>query len=192
MFLKNKTVHFPYIAIVVAMFLISCNHTRNHPGWSYMPDMYYSEPYDAYTANPNFDDSLTMQGPLPGTIARGQTPYPYQAKSYEDQIRAGMELINAVPASAEAIAEGKVQYEFYCMNCHGREGKGDGFLYSGKLFPAKPTSLVENFVQGKPDGEIFHVITTGSLSGLMGAHGTQITSDNRWKIIHYIRELSRQ
>jgi len=191
MFSKHKTGPLPYIAIVIAMFLMSCNHNRNHPGWSYMPDMYYSEPYNAYTANPNFDDSLTMQSPLPGTIARGQTPYPYQAKSYPDQIRAGVELINPLPLTPGSIADGKAQYEIHCMNCHGKEGKGDGFLYSGKLFPAKPTSLVEPYVQSKPDGEIFHVITTGSLSGLMGAHGAQIKPENRWKIIHYIRELSR-
>ena len=180
------------LLIVVAVMIQACNHDRNHPGWSYMPDMYYSEPYDAYTANPKFTDSLTMQTPVKGTISRGQMPYPYQVKSYTDQIRAGAELTNPVPLTPSVLAEGKAHYEIHCMACHGREGKGDGYLYSGKLFPAKPTSLVENFVQGKPDGEIFHVITTGSLSGLMGAHGTQITSDNRWKIIHYIRELSRQ
>lgn len=192
MFSKLKSVSFSYIAMILAIFLSSCHHNRNHPGWSYMPDMYYSEPYNAYTANPYLEDSLTMQSPLPGTIARGQIPYPYQAKSYADQIRAGAELINPISVSPVTLAEGKAQYEIHCMNCHGKEGKGDGYLYSAKLFPAKPTSLVETFVQSKPDGEIFHVITTGSLSGLMGAHGPQVAAENRWKIIHYIRDLGRK
>ena len=192
MFSTYKIWPFPFLVIIMAAFLISCNHNRNHPGWSYMPDMYYSEPFDAYSSNPHFNDSLTMQSPLPGTIARGQAPYPYQAKSYPDQIRAGTELINPVTLSPEVLAEGKAYYEIYCIVCHGREGKGDGYLYSARLFPAKPTSLIDTFVQSKPDGEIFHVITTGSLSGLMGAHGPQISAENRWKIIHYVRELSRK
>lgn len=180
------------LLIAVAVFIQSCNHDRNHPGWSYMPDMYYSVPYDAYTPNPVFSDSLTMQSPVVGTIARGQIPYPFQAKSYPDQLRAGAELINPVTVTQEALAVGKAQYDIHCLTCHGPEGKGDGYLYASKLFPAKPTSLVESYVQGKPDGEIFHVITMGSLSGLMGPHGPQIKPENRWKIILYLRELADQ
>jgi mono/diheme cytochrome c family protein len=173
---------------ITAMF--SCNHDRNHPGWSYMPDMYYSEPYDAYTPNPNFTDSLTMQLPVPGSIARGTIPYPYKARSFEDQVRAGQELQNPITVTPEVLDSGKALYEIFCNSCHGPEGKGDGHLYTSQLFPAKPTSLIEPYVQGKPDGEIFHVITTGSLSGLMGAHGSQIRPEERWHIILYVRALA--
>ncbi len=63
-------------------------------------------------------------------------------------------------------------------------------LFTSGLFPAKPTSLVEPYVQSKPDGEIFYVITYGSISGLMGPHGAQIQPDDRWSIISYVRELA--
>ena len=69
--------------------------------------------------------------------------------------------------------------------------KGDGHLYTSKLFPAKPTSLVEAYVQNKPDGEIYYVITAGSISGLMGPHGSQIQPDDRWKIINYLRSIAK-
>jgi len=46
-------------------------------------------------------------------------------------------------------------------------------------------------VQNKPDGEIYHVITMGSLSGLMGPHGSQIRPDKRWMIINYVRSLAK-
>jgi hypothetical protein len=77
------------------------------------------------------------------------------------------------------------------MNCHGEKGKGDGHLYTSGLFTAKPTSLIEAYVQNKPDGEIYYVITKGSISGLMGPHGYMITPDDRWKIIHYLRQLAK-
>jgi mono/diheme cytochrome c family protein len=180
----------PVFAII--LLLMSCNHDRNNPGYVYMPDMYYSEPYDAYTPNPLFRDSLTMQAPVKGTIARGHYPeYPYKPKSPEDQKRAGIELVNPVPATEEALAKGKELFEIFCTNCHGEKGDGQGYLYTSKRFPAPPASLITDPVKSKPDGEWYHVITLGSLSGLMGSHAAQIAPENRWKIILYVRELGK-
>jgi len=186
-------IKFPVIPLLAVMlFMTSCNHDRNQPGYAYMPDMYYSEPYDAYTANPVFRDSLTMQFPVIGTIARGHEPaYPYKPKSADEQKRAGLELVNPVPVNAETLAKGKEQYTIFCINCHGVLGDGKGYLYTSQRFPAQPTSLIGDLVKNKPDGELFHVITLGSLSGLMGAHGSQISPENRWKIINYVRGLGK-
>ncbi len=171
----------------------SCNHDRNHPGWAYMPDMYYSEPSDAYSENTVFRDSVTNQMPVAGTIARGFMPYPYKARSADGQTLAGIELVNPMEATPENLSRGKNQYDIFCASCHGIEGDGKGHLYTSKLFPVRPTPLIEDYVQAKPDGEIYHVITTGSISGLMGAHGSQIKRDDRWKIITYIRtELAKK
>jgi hypothetical protein len=51
--------------------------------------------------------------------------------------------------------------------------------------------LVDGSVKDLPDGEIYHVITLGSVSGLMGAHGSQVRPENRWKIIHYVRSITK-
>lgn len=77
------------------------------------------------------------------------------------------------------------------MNCHGERGDGKGYLFTSKRFSAQPTSLIGDLVKNKPDGEIYHVITLGTLSGLMGAHGSQISPEDRWKIVHYVRELGK-
>ena len=181
------------IVIISGLFsLTSCNHDRNHPGWAYMPDMYYSEATEAYSENNVFRDGVANQLPVAGTISRGHMPYPYKQKSFADQILAGKELINPIPINAETLSNGKKQYEIFCASCHGLEGDGNGHLYTSKLFPLKPTTLIEAYVQNKPDGEIFHVITVGSLSGLMGAHGSQIKAEDRWEIVNYIRtELAK-
>jgi mono/diheme cytochrome c family protein len=186
-----RTYHLLLMACL-ALTVISCRHDRNQPGYAYMPDMYYSEAYDANTPNPVFANGLTDQAPVQGTIPRGYMPYPYKAKSADDQKRAGRELINPVAATPASIAKGKEQFTIYCEMCHGLQGKGDGFLFSSGKFTAKPTSLVDTLVQNKKDGEIYHVITVGSLSGLMGAHGSQISRENRWKIVNYVRELGKQ
>ena len=178
----------------ILLLLNSCNHHRNDPGWAYMGDfdMYYSVPYDAYTANPVFSDSLSMQAPPAGTVARGNIPYPYKPKSADDQKLAGIELVNPLEPTADVLATGKEQYGIYCMNCHGERGDGKGYLYVSKRFTAQPTTLIGDYVQNKPDGEIYHVITVGSLSGLMGSHASQVRPENRWKIIHYVRQLGNK
>lgn len=187
--MKNSLKIMAFVLLIAAA--SACNRDKNHPGYSFFPDMAYSTAYETYTANPVFADGYTMRLPAEGTIARGTMPYPYKAKSFEEQVKAGVELKNPLEATPQVLAEGKAQFEIFCVHCHGEKGKGDGHIYTSKLFPAKPTSLVEPYVQNKPDGEIYHVITLGSISGLMGAHGSQVLPENRWKIIHYVRSLSK-
>lgn len=176
--------------VLISLILFSCKRDHNDPGYIYYPDMTYSRAYETYSESPVFETGKTMRMPAEGTIPRGYVPYPYQPKSFEDQVKAGKELLNPVEVSKEVLVEGKRQYDIFCMSCHGSAGQGDGHLFTSKLFTAMPTSLVGSYVQDKPDGEIYHVISVGSLSGLMGPHGPQITPENRWKIIHYVRSLA--
>ncbi len=177
---------------MLAVLMLSCNQNRNNPGRAYMPDMYYSIPYNAYAPNPVLRDSMTNQVPPAGSIARGQKPYPYKAKSMDEQILAGIELVNPAEPTLENIQTGQKEFEIFCMDCHGPKADGNGYLYTSKLFPAKPTSLVGDYIQNKPDGELYHVMTVGSLSGLMGSYASQIRPENRWKIILYVRELAKK
>lgn len=164
----------------------SCKRDNNSTGYAYFPDMAYSNAYETYSPNPNFLDGKTMQPPVPGTVPREMIPYQF-TKSFEEQQRAGRELVNPLQPSSDILAKGKEYYTIFCIYCHGASGKGDGHLFTSKLFPAQPTSLVTEYVQNKPDGELFHVITLGSISGLMGAHGSQIKPDDRWKIVTYVK-----
>ena len=184
------------VLFLIPLLMMGCKKGKNNPGYNYMGkhDMYYTKFYKAYSPNPIFKNGITNQLPVEGTIARGKMPFPYKGATIGDramnQSLAGMELFNPVAASDEVIKAGKKQFEIFCSDCHGMQAKGDGYLYTSKLFPAKPTSLVESYVQNKADGEIYYVITMGSISGLMGAHGSQVTPENRWKIIHYLRHLA--
>jgi mono/diheme cytochrome c family protein len=172
--------------LIWALVSVSCKRDNNSTGHAYFPDMAYSHAYETYTPNTNFANGITMQPPVPGTVPREMIPYQF-TKSFEEQQRAGRELVNPFQPNHDILEKGKEQYTIFCMDCHGESGKGDGHLITSKLFPAQPASLVGDFVQNKPDGELFHVITLGSLSGLMGAHGSQIKPDDRWKIVTYVK-----
>jgi len=175
--------------------LFSCIRDKNHPGYVYMGehDMYYTK-YDKAYAPSNVLPNGQVNQPAPeGTVARGSNYFPYHpeniAEKVVDQEKAGTELINPVEPTTENLAEGKRQYDIFCADCHGFDAKGNGHLYTSKLFPAKPRDLTESYVQDMPDGTIFFIITEGSLSGLMGPHGVQIEPEDRWKIINYLRSI---
>ncbi|NOX45452.1 MAG: c-type cytochrome [Chlorobi bacterium] len=175
-----------FVLIIMAFALVSCTHDRNDPGRAYFPDMAYSNAYESYSANPVFKDGKTMQAPVEGTVPREMIPYPYK-RVFEDQQKAAETLVNPMQADKETLEKGKEEFDIFCAVCHGFKGKGDGHLYTAKLFAAKPSDLTASFTQEKPDGEIYHIMTVGSLSGLMGAHGSQISPENRWKIVTYIK-----
>ncbi|MBT3210071.1 MAG: cytochrome c [Bacteroidetes bacterium] len=177
------------ILVVLSMLLIfsSCNHdNRNHPGYTYFNDMAPSEAYEYYSINPNFTDGKTAQPPVAGTIARGAIPYQYQ-RTDSGQVMAGINLKNPLLPTEQDYIEAQEIYKINCAMCHGETGKGDGHLVTSRKFNTEVTSLVDDFVQNKPDGEIFHVITMGSVSGFMGSHSAQIKPEDRWKVVSYIK-----
>jgi mono/diheme cytochrome c family protein len=172
--------------LLFAVILISCDRNRNSPGWDYFPDMFYSTAYETFTKNPNFKDGMTMRVPVTGTVPRDFTPFNYIIDP-ESRILAGTELINPESPTAEALSRGKIVYSTFCAGCHGDKGAGDGPLFTGGLYPLKPRNLTANTANNLKDGEIFHSITLGF--GSMGAHGSQIRTEDRWKVVLHIRGL---
>jgi len=175
--------------VLFSVVLSGCNRDKNNPGWDYFPDMFYSTAYETFTKNPNFEDKMTMRVPVPGTVPRGFTPFEYTIDP-ESRIKAGIELVNPFSPDAEVILRGKSVYTTFCIGCHGVSGEGDGHLYASGLYPMKPRSLISNDAVKLKDGEIFHSITLGF--GSMGAHGSQIRSDDRWKLVLYVRKLQEE
>jgi mono/diheme cytochrome c family protein len=170
---------------LISLALISCDRTRSTTGWDYMPDMYYSNAYESYTANPNFSNDMTMRVPAEGSIPRGMIPFKWK-KTIEDQIAAGEALINPLEPTSENLAGGKAAYEVFCIDCHGPLGDGKGYLFTSRRYPVPPKSLISDEVKALKEGEIYHTITVGF--GVMGAHGAMISPEERWQIILHIRE----
>jgi mono/diheme cytochrome c family protein len=187
----NKTTSFFQVSSTVLLllgivFLGSCDRRKDKPGWDYFPDMHYSPAYKTYSENPNFPDGKTMQKPVEGTIPVDHIPFQYE-KTDEDMERAGRELKNPFSAETVHIERGDKAYQAFCSHCHGQLGDGMGVLYTSGKYLVPPTSMLEEKILNKPDGEIFHTISVGY--GVMGEHASIIRSDDRWKIILYIREV---
>lgn len=154
----------------------------------YFPNMAHSVRYAAFSPNPNFPDGKTLREPVPGTIPRGHPPLHYQATPQE-AVRAGEELENPFSANnALALERGGFVFTNFCMVCHGAGGVGNGPV-ALKGFPA-PASLVAEKAMRLKDGQMFYILTYGQ--GNMPSYASQLSRDDRWKAILYVRSLQRQ
>ena len=151
----------------------------------------YAPPYNwmmiqrklgAQEASTLFANGIGMRPPVEGTVARGFMPYPYKGHPEE----AGKFLVNPVPFNDSTVAKGRTKFLTYCSPCHGNFGRGDSRL-NGQ-FPNPPT-LHSDKVRNWPDGSIYHVMTEGQ--NVMPSYASQLTRDERWAIVHYIRVLQR-
>lgn len=189
-----KIAYLTLAIIATSVALQSCGADGNHPGYEYMPNMYRSPSYDTYTENPIFENGITSQVPVKGTIPRGFTPFEYE-NSIEDYLRAGDELNNPLELNSQTLEEGKQLYEMFCKHCHGVKGDGKGSIshplysgvpsYSDMLAPRRTGASMSEL----KDGHIYHAITFGL--NAMGPHSSQLTQEERWKIVHYVNVLQK-
>jgi mono/diheme cytochrome c family protein len=177
------------VLLLTGVILGSCDRQKNMRGYDFIPDMVYSQAYETYSKNPNFKDSVTMRVPVAGTVPIGYVPFRYTLDS-ASRLKAGKELVNPFLPTDDVLARGKLIFTTFCIGCHGALGKGDGQLYSSGLYPLKPREISGVPTSKLKDGEIYHTITLGF--GSMGAHGAQIRSEDRWKLVLYVRELQKE
>jgi len=172
------------ILLLSGLLLFSCDRHRNMPGYDFIPDMVYSQAFEAYSENSVFQDSITQQVPVYGTMSRGTVAFRYSVLP-ENRLLAGQTLLSSELMAMKHVFEGKKLYETFCINCHGAKGEGDGYLITSKKLPVKAGDLTNDRLVNSSRGELFHVVTVGY--GLMGSYGSILSERDRWKIIEYVK-----
>ncbi|MEX2116894.1 MAG: cytochrome c [Bacteroidota bacterium] len=172
------------LLMTAAVMTWSLEREPTRPNAVFLPEMYYSVPFDPQSPNPNFADGATAREPLKGTIPRGFLPLFYDTT--EAAVRAVWELRNPFSRESGDDAErGAAVFRTFCQPCHGATGSGDGTI-TKYGFPPPPSFSAQN-VLGLRDGQIFHTITFGKKN--MPALASQIPIDDRWKAILHVRSL---
>lgn len=167
--------------------LTSCGKKdENSPGVEFMPDMYRSpslEYYQTHTVDGDTINNALL--PVEGSVARGYIPYAYP-NTPEGYAQAGDNLHNPLTSSKKEQweKEGEVLYGKFCIHCHGATGAGDGKV--GAKLPGPPPAY-NGALKSLPEGKIFHSITYGK--GSMGSHASQLTQEERWKLVYYVQKL---
>ncbi len=176
-----------YSLILVIALFISCTNDKRHPGYEYMPDMYRTPSYKTYEQSNLFSDSASARVPEKGTIARGHMPYEY-LNTNEGYENAKQNLLNPINISQDVLAEGEVLYGIFCASCHGSKGDGQGQLVINEKILGVPSYNDPGRVI--TPGSIYHVIMYGK--GIMGSHASQLTKEERWKIVSYVEHLKQE
>ena len=99
-----------------------------------------------------------------------------------------------LPITTDLMDRGRQRFNIYCATCHGRVGDGDGLvsrralgLQQGTWIP--PLSLHNETVINQPVGQLYNTITNGIRK--MPSYGDQISVEDRWAIVLYVRALQR-
>ena len=190
--MKNFWVITGFAAVLAAM--ASCNKVRRSPGRTYMPDMAYSRAYETYASTENLEKKgihYTAK-PVEGTVARGDM-YAYALKNDSAGYVASAGVLNPLPSlAAKDYLEASRLYLINCGICHGEKLDGNGPLYKDGNGPytSKPATLVGDArYTAMAEGTMFHSIAYGK--NAMGSYASQLSTKQRWMIVHYIKEKQK-
>ncbi|MEJ2172711.1 MAG: CopD family protein [Woeseiaceae bacterium] len=98
--------------------------------------------------------------------------------------------VNPQPFTTEVVQHGEALYRAHCADCHGVTGRGDGpwAIEDRGSIP----DLSSPHMDSHTDGEIFWWIKYGIPSLDMPALGGELSSDDNWAVINFLRSLRHE
>ena len=177
------------------------------------PDMDYQAKVRPQAPLGFFADGRGMRPPVAGTVPIGyEMPNPQAASSpgapltpnpaheqdrlaftvgsdYQNTGKMGATWGTGIPlpVSAELMQRGEQRFNINCAICHGPTAAGNGIVKQYGM--ATIVSLLDECIRNMSDGEVFHTITHGK--NTMFGYGHNVTVNDRWAIIAYLRALQR-
>ena len=181
----------------VCLVFVSCSNKRK-PGRIYMPDMAYSRAYETYAARDTsvFTMNQSQLGdkifynnmPVSGTVKRDEMlPYtlPNDTVGYKNSANIKSPY-DSVKLTVDQMAEAGRLFNINCAICHGEKGLANGPLATSGKIGGVANLTLDNYVK-MAKGTMFHSITYGKNN--MGSYASQLTRNQRWMVIEYIRTL---
>ncbi len=108
-----------------------------------------------------------------------------------DKLAEARGLTSPLPSSPEIVQQGKALYhgKGACFNCHGKDGDGNGPV-AAQLNPSPRNFQHPGFWRHRTEGEVFWVIKNGSVGTSMVGFGGQLTDEEMWSLIQYVRSFA--
>ena len=140
-----------------------------------------------------YADGRSVRPQVDNTVARGQL---HQDSYFYSGMQAGAgSAANAgsapegdsmpFPVTIDVLARGQERYNIFCTPCHSRVGNGAGMIVDRGY--AKAGNFHTARLQAAPLGHFYNVISNGY--GAMPDYAAQITPEDRWAIVAYIKAL---
>ncbi len=166
------------------------------PPLEIFPDMNYQDKVKDQQPSAFFADGNSARPPIPGTVAEEMpavNDYWATGKWDDTHWGDGIPVHDAVdggrPLQIDTadMDRGRERYTISCEVCHGAAGDGKGITSKYGLNGA--ANYHQDNYRQMSDGQLFDTITNGH--GQMLGYGYNITIDDRWRIVMYIRALQR-
>ena len=146
-------------------------------------DMHDQPRYKPLAASEFFSDGRSARPMVEGTVARGHLRI--DEARYTGKID-GEDIDQfPIPIAKEDIERGETRFNVYCTPCHGRLGDGNGMVVLRGF--RQPPSYYSDRLVSAPVGHFYDVISNGF--GAMPSYASRVESDDRWRIVAYIRAL---
>lgn len=142
---------------------------------------------EAYEKSEFFDNKMASRPPIEGTVARGALRENVALYTGKNGTGPQAALVDTMPVEVneQVIKRGQERFNAFCAACHGMTGKGDGMVVR-RGFRAPPPMTNDRLLEA-PVGHFFDVMTNGF--GAMPDYASQISPEDRWAIVAYIRAL---
>ena len=95
---------------------------------------------------------------------------------------------NPILPDVESIAIGQELFTENCVPCHGPEGRGDG--PTAQSLSPPPADFAAGHTATHTDGDLFFWILQGVEGTAMPAFEAQLTEEQAWHLVNYVRRLS--
>ena len=95
---------------------------------------------------------------------------------------------NPILPDVESVAIGQELFNENCTACHGTEGRGDGPTALSLSPP--PADFAAGHTATHTDGDLFFWILQGIEETAMPAFEAQLTEEQAWHLVNYVRRLS--
>jgi mono/diheme cytochrome c family protein len=188
---QNKSCKLLILVICLLAFASACRY-----------DMQDQPKYKAYK---EMKDGIGSREPVDGTIARGylrEDKGLYSGKKEGVTTAVAQTAVDAngntvvtsfpdaieefpIAITKETVDRGEQRFKIFCGVCHGALGNGDGMLVRRGF--SKPPSYHDDRLRNAPIGHFFDVASNGW--GKMNGYSAQISVNDRWAIVAYIRAL---
>jgi mono/diheme cytochrome c family protein len=97
---------------------------------------------------------------------------------------------NPILPDVESIAAGQTLFEENCVSCHGPARRGDGPV--ALTLNPPPADFGSGHTDIHTDGDLYYWVREGIENTLMPAFGEQLTPEETWHLVNYVRRLAAQ
>ncbi len=183
--MKKTKILLSFIIMIGLITLAQSCDSKREPGKTYMPDMAYSRAYEAYAANDLAKENINyIPYPVEGTIRRGDL-FPYTLPNDSNGYKMSAEVKDPLPPlDTVQMKEAQRLFNINCAICHGPKMDAQGPLATGGKVPAVANLTLAQYVK-MPEGTMFHSITYGKNN--MGSYASQLSREQRWMVIQYVK-----